>query len=115
MEFNVVYSVVDIVHAGLGIWGGDCYGALQDPELRELAALLPSLLLDKWSDNTSQANAGAFNKWRKWANQFDEVCLLPASPGYFCLYLVALGNKEYQCLQLMLQLQGLTGLISWPD
>jgi integrase len=94
MEFNGVYSVVDIVHAGLGIWGGDCYGALQDPELRELAAFLPVLLLDKWSDNTSRAYAGAFNRWRKWANQFQEVCLLPASPGYFCLYLVSLGQQE---------------------
>jgi site-specific recombinase XerD len=50
-------------------------------------------MLDKWADTTCKSYLSGFLKFQAWASRFDEVTVLPVSPGHFCLYLVSLGQS----------------------
>jgi integrase len=85
--------VTDIVTAGLGIWGSEGFGALQDPKLKLLASELPAILRGKWSDATSKSYTYAFKKWEAWTGLYSEITALPANPGYVCLYITKLSQE----------------------
>jgi site-specific recombinase XerD len=104
-----LFSVVDIVEPGVGVWGYLNLGAIQHPELRRLATSLPRVMSDKWADSTCKAYMSAFLKFKAWADQFDEVSHLSVSPGHICLYLVSLGQSKVSVSVLNAALAG----ISW--
>ena len=61
---------------------------LQDPELQELAAVLPNLALQSREPATVKKYSGAFSHWRKWAAAKSEIgTTLPPKPIHIALYL----------------------------
>ena len=95
--------------AGVGIWGCLNIGALQDPELKRLAESLPHVMMNKWADSTCKAYLSAYMRFKVWADQFQEVTVLPVAPGHLCLYLVSLGQSKVSVSVLTNALAG----ISW--
>ena len=65
---------------------------LQDPELQQLAGLLPETVLRSRADGTSKKYMGAFMCWRRWAEPRREVTVYPVQEVHFALYLQHLGE-----------------------
>jgi hypothetical protein len=61
--------------------------AIDDPELRELAKLLLTVVLRSRTPSTLKKYSGAFLRWKTWAQQKYEVAYFPASPIQVSLYL----------------------------
>ena len=69
-----------------GSWGE--LDTVEDPELKELAASLPSLVLQSRAPATVKKYSGAFSRWKKWASSKPEIgCDLPPKPIHIALYL----------------------------
>ena len=61
---------------------------LQDPELQELAAVLPNMALQSRALATVKKYSGAFSSWRKWAAAKSEIgTTLPPKSNHITLYL----------------------------
>ena len=61
---------------------------IQDPELKELAEALPTLVLQCRATSTVKKYSGAFCHWKRWASTKSEVgCSLPPKPIHIVLYL----------------------------
>ena len=60
-----------------------------DPDLAQLANLLPGILVQDRAEKTVHTYINAFRRWKKWAIQHG-VTVLPADPVPFALYLVYL-------------------------
>lgn len=71
-----------------GIWP-DVH-ELVDPELRELAESLPSIVLRSKAPSTVKKYAGAFSRWKRWATSKASVAVFPAKPLQVALYLSSL-------------------------
>ena len=66
---------------------------ITDPELKELADFLPSVVLQNRAPSTAKKYAGAFCRWRKWAATKPQVTPFPAKPMHVGLYLSYLIQK----------------------
>ena len=60
---------------------------LQDPELSELAAVLPLTVMNARADSTTKKYIYAFNRWKQWAASKDELVVFPVDPYHLALYL----------------------------
>ena len=76
-------TISDIFRAG--IWSG--LEGIQDENLKELAKDLPELAMACRSKGTVKNYITAFNRFKKWAKDYDEINVLPANPTYVALYL----------------------------
>lgn len=61
--------------------------SIQDPELRELAESLPSVVLHSKAPSTVKKYSGAFNRWKRWASSKPGLEVFPAKPFQVALYL----------------------------
>ena len=61
--------------------------SIQDPELRELAESLPSVVLHSKAPSTVKKYSGAFNRWKRWASSKPALEVFPAKPFQVALYL----------------------------
>ena len=68
-----------------GIW--TCLKDIHDPRLRDLAKELPGMALSSRANGTVHNYLTAFDRWRRWAADFDEISFLPAQPKFVALYL----------------------------
>ena len=68
-----------------GIWTH--FNDVIDPELQELAKLVPGLAMRSKQDGTIKAYLSGFTRWRNWAARFPEINVIPAQPKYVSLYL----------------------------
>ena len=69
---------------------------IEDPELKELAEVLPNLALQSRAPATVKKYSGAFCRWKKWAATKREIgSSLPPKPIHIALYLAFLtqGSK----------------------
>ena len=60
---------------------------LEDPELKELAECLPSIVLQSKAPATVKKYSGAFSRWKRWASSKPSVVVFPAKPLQVALYL----------------------------
>ena len=70
-----------------GVWND--FFDVQDQRLKELASIVPKLVLSSKQDNTVKSYLSGFNRWKKWALQFPEVTILPAQPKHVAMYLAS--------------------------
>ena len=61
--------------------------SIQDPELKDLAESLPSIVLQSRAPSTVKKYAGAFSRWKRWASSKPGLVLFPAKPFQVALYL----------------------------
>ncbi len=71
-----------------GIW--TTLKDIKDPSLRELSGGLKSVVLASRQPATISSYNGAFSRWKRWADMFEEVVAFPAEPQYVSLYLLSL-------------------------
>ena len=86
-------------------------GKVEDPELKELAELLPTIGLRGKAPSTVKKYSGAFLRWKNWANQKNEVACFPAKPFQVSLYLAYLIQSLKPAHQLRRQLMLYPGYI----
>ena len=72
---------------------------IEDPELQELAKLLPAVVLSGRAPSTVKKYSGAFLRWKRWATQkYSEACF-PPQPLQVALYLTKVihrrGSSEF--------------------
>ena len=60
---------------------------VEHSRLKGLIQGLPAVLLKSKAENTSKKYERGFNAWRKWASQFKEIVIFPASSVYVSLFL----------------------------
>ena len=60
---------------------------IEDPSLKEKAGTLPELLNAAYANSTLRKYKPAWQKWREWASQFNEVSYCPADPFFVAVYL----------------------------
>ena len=75
-----IYTLTDIFSQG--IWPD--IQSLEDPELKELAESLPSIVLQCKAPAMVKKYSGAFNRWKRWK---PSVAIFPAKPLQVALYL----------------------------
>lgn len=76
-----------------GLWSQEC-SELQDPELKDLAKLLPQCVLQSKAPSTVKKYAGAYGRWKRWAGTKPEIDQeLPPKPIHIALYLLFLSQK----------------------
>lgn len=67
---------------------------LKDPELVELAEILPQCVLQGRAPATVKKYAGAYSRWKRWADTKPEIVKeLPPKPLHIALYLLYLAQK----------------------
>lgn len=66
----------------------------EDPELKELATLLPTVVFSSRAPSTVKKYSGAFLRWKDWLTQKFEVECCPARPIQVSLYLTYLITKS---------------------
>ncbi len=59
---------------------------VQDPDLKERAASLPDLVLNRWAPSTTHKYQAAWARWIDWCSNYMESPPLPAEPFYIALY-----------------------------
>ena len=67
---------------------------IDDPELKELATILPTVVLSSRAPSTVKKYSGAFLRWKKWLTQKFEADCCPAKPIQVSLYLTYLITKS---------------------
>ena len=67
--------------------------SIEDPCLKDVAATLPSLVLQGKAPTTLKKYSGAFGRWKRWAASRQEVPTLPAKPIHVALYLSYLAQS----------------------
>ena len=60
---------------------------MKDPELKDLAESLPSIVLQSKAPATVKKYAGAFSRWKRWAVTKPNIDIFPAKPFQVALYL----------------------------
>ena len=69
--------------------------AIEDPKLKELSELLPTVVLRGRAPSTVKKYSGAFLRWKSWTTQkFEYQAYLPAKPLHVALYLTYLIRKS---------------------
>ena len=74
--------------------------SIRDPNLRERAASLPSLISARWAASTTSKYAGGWAKWEHWCRLHPESAPRPATAFYICLYIndLVLDNCKFGAL-----------------
>ena len=67
---------------------------VEDPDIQELAKLLPSIVLNGRAPSTVKKYSGAFLRWKRWAAQKFTEAIFPAQPLQVALYLAYLIQKS---------------------
>ena len=67
---------------------------VEDPDIQELAQLLPSIVLRGRAPSTVKKYSGAFLRWKRWAAQKFIEAIFPAQPLQVALYLACLIQKS---------------------
>ena len=70
------------------MWRG--FEDIEDPELRCLADRLPEIALSSRRQGTVYNYVNAYNKWKVWSDNFNEINALPADPKFVALYMLNL-------------------------
>ena len=70
---------------------------VEDGRLRALVQDLPAVLLKSKSTNTTKKYERGFNAWKKWASQFKEIVIFPASSVYVSLFFLTLIQESHSC------------------
>jgi len=70
---------------------------VEDSRLRALAQDLQKVLLKSKSTNTTKKYERGFNAWKKWASQFKEIVIFPASSVYVSLFFLTLIQESRSC------------------
>ena len=89
-EYVVFCFLTDVFSSG--VWTG--LDGLQHEELKSLALQLPTVVLQSREDKTVRNYLNGFRRWRRWADQYDEVSSFPATPLHIALYLMYLLNAS---------------------
>ena len=69
----------------------------EDKRLRALLQDLPTVLLKSKADSTARKYKRGFDTWRKWASQFKEIVIFPASSVYVSLFFLTLIQECASC------------------
>jgi hypothetical protein len=88
-----LFVIIDVLSAGH--WKG--LDELQDPTLRDLAAHLPSVVLQARQSSTVKVYLAAYKRWQLWAGLFPEIKVFPASSLHISLYLINLLQSAQTC------------------
>ena len=59
---------------------------VEDSRLQALFRVLPAVLLKSKTVNTTKKYEKGFNTWGKWASQFKEIVIFPASSLYVSFF-----------------------------
>ena len=86
MAFASFFCLTDVFQ--LGVWKD--MQAIVDPHLKSLAAELPTIALRAKQDGTITNYRYGWERWRRWASQYDEVSVFPAQGHFVALYLLEL-------------------------
>jgi hypothetical protein len=68
-------------------------GYISSPSLVGLAQELPEVLQHARAPNTNKCYGLAYARWKKWAEIYPEVSILPANPLHITLYLVFIAKS----------------------
>ena len=68
--------------------------SVKDPSLQALASDLPGVLRDKWCNATTVQYESSFRGWTRWAENFEEVTVIPVQSLHLCLYLISLAQRS---------------------
>ena len=82
---------------------------MEDPELKDLATALPSIVMQGKAPATVRKYSGAFARWKRWASSRQGVPVLPAKPIYVALYLSYLAQGAGTCAPL----EEVVNALSW--
>ena len=74
-----------------------CFQHVEHNRLKGLIKGLPAVLLKSKAENTTKKYKRGFNAWRKWASQFKEVLIFPASSVYVSLLFRSLIQESVSC------------------
>ena len=78
------------------VW--DSLSEVDDPELKELAVFLPSVVLQSRAPSTVKKYSGAFSCWKLWASRKSgSIQIFPVKPLHLALYLAFLICKSSTC------------------
>ena len=75
-----------------GIWKD--LSKVKHPDLKELAKQLPPMALASRQDKTVRNYLNAFQKWKLWCANYEEVSPLPAEPHYIAMYLLQISQSS---------------------
>ena len=70
---------------------------VEHSRLKALIQGLPAVLLKSKAENTTKKCERGFNAWRKWASQFEEIVIFPASSVYVSLFFLSLIQESVSC------------------
>ena len=70
---------------------------VEDRRLRALVQDLPAVLLKTKADSTARKYETGFNTSRKWASQFKEIVIFPASSVHVSLFFLSLIQESASC------------------
>ena len=90
---NVIVVLTDFVRGALQ----PSFQHVEDSRLKTLSQDLPEVLLKSKSANTAKKYERGFNSWRKWASQFKEIKIFPASSIYVSLFFLSLIYESVSC------------------
>ena len=68
---------------------------LQKPELQQLAAGLPDVVLSGRADSTTKKYLGAFQRWKVWAESMEIVPSFPVKGMHLALYMQHLSTAKH--------------------
>ena len=71
-----------------GVWSE--WNELSHEDLKDLAKDLPNIALSSRSSGTTKNYLTAFNRFKKWANNYEEIDCFPSKPNHVALYLTHL-------------------------
>ena len=63
---------------------------MKHPKLQKLAEDVPGVVLKSRQDGTVKGYTAGFARWKRWAQNFPEIKVLPAEPRYVALYLTSI-------------------------
>ena len=95
-----------------------CFHHVERSRLKGLIQGLPAVLLKSKAENTTKKYERGFNTWRKWASQFKEIVIFPASSVYVSLFFLSLIQESVSCSivdEAHYGLKGFHGLAGQPD
>lgn len=73
------------------------FNQVHDEKLKELAGILPDVLVESKAKTTQNTYKRGFELWSRWASNFKEVKILPASALYVALFFVSLIQDGVSC------------------
>ena len=104
MLIPVLFIFTDVFQTG--IW--KTFDTLEDPKLKSWAKVVPEKVLQSRQQNTVRIYSYGYQRWKRWAEQFQEIDVLPAQPKHIVLYLVYLSENANSSSPIVTALQSLS-------